>query len=76
MMMGCTAAVSLFLDQLLHKSSDRYRPETILACTVAIDILEGEEPAVVHRGWGLTKDIKLGLKYAKEVNGAASKPSL
>ena len=54
---------SVFFDQLLHKSSER---------TVAIDILEGDEPAVVQRAWGLLKDIKSGLKNNNEVSGAAS----
>ena len=41
---------SLFFDQLLHKSSLRYRPLIMSACTEAIDILDGEEPAVVQSG--------------------------
>ena len=26
----------------------------------------GDEPAVVHRGWDLVRDINWGLKYTKE----------
>ena len=39
---------SLLLDQLLHRASDRYLPEIIWACTVAMETLAGDEPAVVY----------------------------
>ena len=40
----------VFFDQLLQSISVRYLPEIILACTVAIEILDGEDPAEDHRG--------------------------
>ena len=38
------------LDHLLHRYSVLYLPESILACTVAMAILAGEEPAVGDEG--------------------------
>ena len=40
----------LFFDQCLHRLSLLYPPEIILACTLAIDTFEGEEPAVFQIG--------------------------
>ena len=57
---------SLFLDQCLHRPSLLYRPEIILACTVAIAIFDGDDPQVVQRGWGVERDMNFGLKKVKE----------
>ena len=55
----------LLLDQWLHRASVLYRPETMIACTLAIATLEGEEPAVLKRGCEDVMDMKHGLKNDK-----------
>ena len=57
---------SLFLLQCLHKLSLLYRPEIILAWTVAIAILEGDDPHVAHNGCGEVRDMNSGLKNVSE----------
>ena len=57
---------SLFFDQCLHKLSLLYLPEIILACTVAIAIAEGDDPHVVHTGWGEERDMNSGLKNVRD----------
>ena len=62
----------LFGDQWLQSASVRYLPDTMTACTVAIETFAGEEPAVVQSGWGVVNDINAGLKIASDGNAAAS----
>jgi hypothetical protein len=56
----------LFFDQCLQRLSLLYRPEIICAWMVAIAILDGEDPEVVHNGCGVVSDINLGLKNSRE----------
>ena len=42
------------------------------AWTVAMATFEGEEPAVVHNGWGVTRDMNAGLNDVKDDIVAAS----
>ena len=48
-----------------EESQWRYHPDNIFAWTVAIAILYGEFPAVLHIGCGATNDIKFGWKNVK-----------
>ena len=56
----------MLLDQCLQRLSDRYLPDNSWAWMVAMAILEGEDPADVHKGCGETRDIKRGLKNVRE----------
>ena len=62
----------VLLDHLLHRYSVLYLPESILACTVAMAILAGEEPAVDQIACGLVKNINCALKYVSEDRVSAS----
>ena len=62
----------LLEDQCLQRRSVQKRPEIIFAVTEAIATFDGEDPAVVHIGWGFVRDMKDGLKNDKEGNIEAS----
>ena len=66
----------LLEDQWLHSPSVLYLPEIMSACTVAMDTLVGDDPAVDHSGCGEERDMKEGRKNFRESRGAASALSL
>ena len=67
---------ALFWDQWLQRSSVRYLPDSIVACTLVLITSYGDEPAVSHSGWGLFRDMNCGLKYSSDWRHEASSRSL
>ena len=66
----------LLEDQWLHSPSVLYLPEIMSACTVAMDTLVGDDPAVVQSGCGEDRDMKERFKNFRESRDAASALSL
>ena len=62
----------LFSVQCLCSLSVKYLPESILAAVTALWHSNGLEPHEDQIGWGLVRDINVGLKYGMEVSLDAS----
>ena len=65
----------LLLDQCLQRASVLYRPEIMVACTVAITTFDGEDQADVKTGWQEVRDMKQGLKKDRDDLGSTSERS-
>ena len=66
----------LFWVQCLCSQSVRYLPDSIFTVQHALCTSNGLGPQAVQIGWGLARDMYLGIKYNKEWRSATSALSL